>query len=113
VFITYAHESETHEEAMRDLWLLLRRNGIDARLDRTAAEWRQDWPLWMIEQVREAELVLVVASPGYKKRAEGFAAPDEGRGVQFEATLIREEFYRDPQRWDPQVPARTAAGHVH
>ena len=57
VFISYAHESDAHAEAVRDLWLLLRRNGIDARLDRTAAERRQDWPLWMIEQVREAEFV--------------------------------------------------------
>ncbi|WP_322767000.1 CHAT domain-containing protein, partial [Frankia sp. Cr1] len=93
VFISYAHESEAHAEAVRDLWVLLRRFGVDARLDRPAAEQRQDWPLWMIEQVREADFVLVVVSPAYRRRAEGQAGADEGRGVQFEAALIREALY--------------------
>ena len=66
VFVSYAHDSEAHAEAARDLWVLLRRCGLDAQLDRTAAERRQDWPLWMIQQVREAAFVLVVASPEYK-----------------------------------------------
>jgi hypothetical protein len=62
VFISYAHESEAHAEAVRDLWLLLRANGVDAKLDRVAAQRRQDWSLWMMEQVREADCVLAVAS---------------------------------------------------
>ena len=49
----------------------------------------------MVEQVRDARYVLVVASPAYKRRSEGLAAAGEGRGVQFEARLIREYFYRD------------------
>src|SRR5262245_10564797 len=52
----------------------------------------------MIEQVRESDFVLVVASPAYRRRAEGQARADEGRGVQFEAALIREECYRDRAR---------------
>src|SRR6478609_7519994 len=46
-------------------------------------------------QVCDADFVLIIASPAYKRRAEGAAAPDEGRGVQWEAALIREEFYAD------------------
>lgn len=95
VFISYAHDSDDHQEAVRDLWILLRGCGIDARLDLPAAERRQDWPLWMLEQIREADYVLVIASPAYRRRAEGTAAADEGRGVQFEAALLREELYRD------------------
>jgi len=98
VFVSYAHESAAHEDAVRELWLLLRRCGVDAQLDKPAAERRQDWPLWMLDQVGQADYVLVVASPAYKRRAEGQAAPDEGRGVQFEAALIREELYRDRER---------------
>ena len=95
VFISYAHDSTLHQEAVRDLWVLLRSLGVDAKLDLPAAERRQDWPLWMHEQVREADYVLVIASPAYRQRAEGDAPPGEGRGVQFEAALIREELYRD------------------
>jgi hypothetical protein len=94
VFISYAHDSDTHREAVREFWVLLRRSGIDARLDRTAAEQAQDWPLWMLDQVRKADFVLCVASPAYRRRAEGTEDPGRGLGVQWEAALIREEFYR-------------------
>ncbi len=95
VFVSYAHESSGHVEAVRELWVLLRSQGIDARLDLPAAERRQDWALWMLEEVREADFVLVIASPEYRRRAEGRAEPDEGRGVQFEAVLIREALYEN------------------
>ena len=75
VFISYAHDSDTHREAVREFWVLLRRSGIDARLDRTAAEQAQDWPLWMLDQVRKADFVLCVASPTYRRRAEGTEDP--------------------------------------
>src|SRR3989337_1512065 len=83
VFISYAHEDVKHMEHVRELWILLRRNGIDAVLDLPAAERRQDWAVWMHHQVRRAEFVLVVASPEYRRRSEGDASPDEGRGVQW------------------------------
>jgi hypothetical protein len=98
VFISYAHESEAHEALVRDLWILLRRLGVDAKLDLTAAERRRDWPVWMLGEVRAADFVLVIASAAYRRRAEGDAEADEGRGVQFEAVLIREEMYRDRAR---------------
>jgi hypothetical protein len=95
VFISYAHQPKEHEEAVRELWIFLRGCGIDAQLDLPAAEDRQDWQLWMLGQLRDADRVLVMASPAYRRRAEGLAAPDEGRGVQQEAALIREQLSRD------------------
>ena len=95
VFISYAHDSDEHMATVRDLWIFLRTQGINAQLDLPAAERRQEWPAWMLEQVRDARFVLVVASPAYEQRSEGPAAADEGRGVQYEARLIREYFYRD------------------
>ncbi len=54
---------------MRDFWLFLRANGVDARLDLPAAERRQDWAQWMTRQIRDAGRILVVASPviGHRK----------------------------------------------
>jgi tetratricopeptide (TPR) repeat protein len=95
VFISYAHDSDDHREAVREFWVLLRQCGIDARLDRTAAEQPRDWTLWMLEQMREAKFVLCVASPAYRRRSEGTEEPGKGLGVQWEAALIREEFLRD------------------
>ena len=59
---------------------MLRRNGVDPQLHLPAAERHQDWPVWMLRQVRRADFVLVIASPAYRRRAEGDAAADEGRG---------------------------------
>ncbi|MGH3907592.1 MAG: SEFIR domain-containing protein [Pseudonocardiaceae bacterium] len=95
VFISYAHDDAEHEDRVRQFWLFLRANGIDAVLDKPAAERRQDWSQWMLDQIRQARFVLVVASPAYRERAEGEAAPDEGRGVRWEAALIRQEVYAD------------------
>jgi hypothetical protein len=95
VFISYAHDDPQHEQAVRQLWGALRRVGIDAKLDMLAAQRPQDWPLWMMGEVRAADFVLVVASPAYKQRAEGDAGPGVGLGVQWEARLIREEVYSD------------------
>ncbi|MBE1500414.1 hypothetical protein H4696_007514 [Amycolatopsis lexingtonensis] len=104
VFISYAHESEAHVERVRELWIALRSHGIDAQLDLPAAGQRQDWALWMGHRVREADFVLVVASATYRRRAEGRAAADDGRGVQWEARLIRDAFYSHQDRLDRFVP---------
>ncbi|MGW4213834.1 CHAT domain-containing protein [Lentzea sp. NPDC004789] len=104
VFISYAHESQEHEELVRDLWIFLRQCGIDAKLDTAAAARRTDWALWMADQVRDADHVLVVASAAYRRRAQGQAGPDEGRGVQWEARLIRDAFYADQRALDRFVP---------
>jgi len=97
VFISYAHDDPAHDDRVRGFWLFLRANGVDARLDLPAAERRVDWAQWMTRQVRDADRVLVIASPKYKQRGEGDAGPDEGRGAQWEAGLIREIFYADQQ----------------
>lgn len=80
VFISYAHDDREHEERVRGLWVFLRAYGVDARLDLAAAQDRVDWAEWMTREVRDADRVLVVASPAYKRRAEGDAGPGEGRG---------------------------------
>ena len=95
MFISYAHGDQEHENRVRDLWLFLRQNGIDARLDLVAAEQRINWAEWMTREVRDADYVLVAASAAYKRRAEGDAEPHEGRGVQWEARLIEDLFYQD------------------
>ena len=82
---------------MREFWVFLRQNGVDARLDLVAAQQRVDWTEWMTREVRDADYVLVAASAAYKRRAEGDAEAQEGRGVQWEARLIRNLFYRDQE----------------
>ncbi len=115
VFISYAHESAAHVEAVRQLWTLLRESGVDAQLDLPATTQRQDWVLWMLGQLREAGYVLVVASAAYQRRGDGEAGPAEGRGVQFEAAMLRDLYYQDRPAWQKRVlpvilPGESEAG---
>ena len=97
---------------MRDFWLFLRQHGVDARLDLSAAEQPQDWTLWVGRELRECRFVLVVGSPEYKRRAEGDAPPEVGRGVQWEAGLIRALLYADQQAGRQRVVAVVLPGAI-
>jgi hypothetical protein len=116
VFISYAHEpeSDTHGRLVRRLWEFLRSHGVDAHLDLGVAGQRLDWALWMADQIRQADHVLVIASQNYRSQAEGHTEPDVGRGVQWEARLIRDAFYSDQHalnRFVPVVlPGQTVGG---
>ncbi|WP_410608711.1 SEFIR domain-containing protein [Amycolatopsis sp. lyj-109] len=97
VLISYARADEEHNEAVRHLAHLLRRNGIETEIDLYAARHRQDWAAWHQRQIIRADFVLIIASPEYKRQAEGEDAPHQGRSVSWEAMLIREDIYRDRQ----------------
>ncbi|MGW4061365.1 toll/interleukin-1 receptor domain-containing protein [Amycolatopsis sp. NPDC004747] len=116
VFLSYAREpgDPAHEEAVLRLWTFLRSCGVDARLDLGEASERRDWALWMAGQIRDADYVLVIASPAYRRSAEGRGDAHEERGVQWEARLIRDAFYADQHavnRFVPVVlPGQSVAG---
>jgi hypothetical protein len=96
VFVSYAHDSVQHKELVRQFATFLRtRVGLDVHLDRWYDDGRRDWSVWAIEQLREADFILVIASPAYRRRADGEAPPDEGRGAQFEAAIIRDNITRN------------------
>ncbi|EOD63617.1 toll/interleukin-1 receptor domain-containing protein [Amycolatopsis vancoresmycina] len=106
VFLSYAREpgDPAHEESVLQLWTLLRSCGVDARLDRGEAQQRRDWALWRGQQIREARYVLVIASPAYRRSAEGRGDASEERGVQWEARLIRDTFFADPHAVHRFIP---------
>ncbi len=106
VFISYAREPDdpSHEESVLRLWELLRSCGVDARLDLGEAPQRRDWALWRAQQIREAAYVLVIASPAYRRHAEGRGDASEERSVQWEARLIRDAFFADQHALNRVVP---------
>ncbi len=96
VFISYSHDSAGHKEQVRRFATFLREDvGLDVHIDAWYDDDRRDWSAWAIEQLRKADFILVVASPDYRRRADGEAEPDEGRGAQFEAAIIRDILTRD------------------
>jgi nucleoside phosphorylase len=96
VFVSYANTPPEHSTQVLLFARFLVDNGVDVVLDVWADRVGLDWSLWAVEQYRDSDFVLVVASPEYRRRAEGAVdAPTEGRGVQYEAAILREEYFRD------------------
>jgi hypothetical protein len=96
IFVSYAQDSPEHMEEVRELATFLRsRMGLDVHLDRWYENKRRNWSAWAARHLAEADFILVIASPGYKRRADGGAQPDEGRGAQFEAAIIRDNVTRN------------------
>ena len=96
VFISYAHDSPEHKDRVRQFATFLEvRIGLRVELDQWDDNVRRDWSLWATKQLTGADFVVVVASPEYRKRAEGSAPPHEGRGSQFEAAMLRDFLTKD------------------
>ncbi len=114
VFVSYVHESERHQADVLAFATFLRGQGVDAVLDRWSAASRHDWYAWAINEMTEATFVIVVASPTYRAVGDGGGPSDLHRGVQSEATLLRDLVYGDRLVWTPKVlpvllPGRTLA----
>lgn len=92
VFISYAHEDGTgaQSEHVRNLAQLLRTEGIDVRVDQFERRVVRDWVTWMQQEMETANVILVVASPAYKRSADN-SEGDASAGVAFEARLLRNE----------------------
>lgn len=82
---------------MLELAQQLRRDGVDAELDQFHEDELPHWPRWCGERMRpeNADFVLRVCTPEYKRRVEGRAPADVGKGVFWEGTFLHNELYRD------------------
>jgi formylglycine-generating enzyme required for sulfatase activity len=104
VFISYSHDSPVHTAAVLELSDRLRRNGIDARLDRYEPWPTQGWPGWMRQQVGAADTIVCVCTATYKERFEGRAPPGEGLGASWEGWLAENIVYHDRAQVGRFVP---------
>ncbi len=96
VFITYSHDTQAHKNQVREFATFLRREiGLDVHLDQWYDSRRLDWSAWAIDHLTNADFILVIASPEYKRRADGAAPPNEGRGAQFETAMIRDNLTKN------------------
>jgi hypothetical protein len=99
VFITYAHDSPEHKALVLQFAKFLRVDiGLDVHLDSWYDTRRRDWSAWAVEQLTVADFILVIASPDYRRRADGTSPTDEGRGAQFEAAMLRDNLTRNLRR---------------
>jgi hypothetical protein len=53
--------------------------------------------------IEKSDYVLVIASPSYRRPGDGYALPDDHRGVQAEAAALREKLHQDRATWLPRI----------
>jgi len=92
VFISYSHESEVHAELVLRLSNRLRLDGVDCRIDAFKKP-GEPWHSWMERQIARADVVLCVITEQYNLRFSNQVAEEVGKGVHWEANLIRNQLY--------------------
>jgi hypothetical protein len=111
VFISYAHDSPEHKEAVRRLADLLRDRGLPVVLDQWATGHRKDWSTWAPKAIVKSDFTLMIASPDYKTAADDFEDSDRNPGVQSEAAIIRDLLHGDRARWKRRFLPILLPGH--
>lgn len=99
VFISYSHDSDEHKQRVLSLSERLRDDGIETRLDEHVnGTPEKGWPLWMLDQLDDADFVLVICTETYYRRFRRKEEPGKGKGVRWEGALITQEIYDDAER---------------
>lgn len=99
VFISYAHDDDRHVDCVLAFAEFLCRCGLDVHLDRWDLHQRRDWYQWASGQIRQADKVLIVASPMCRRVGDGEIENTRHRGLQSELALVRELLHSDRARW--------------
>lgn len=87
VFISYSHDSDEHMERVLSLADQLRASGIDAMIDQYVHDPEDGWQVWTETQMRDSDLVLVVCTETYLKRAERREVSGTGHGAIWEISV--------------------------
>jgi CHASE2 domain-containing sensor protein len=93
VFMSYSHDSPEHRDRVLELADRLRADGIDASIDQYVQSPPEGWPAWCEAEIEKADFVLIVSTETYLRRVDRKEEPGKGRGVLWEARLIRQILY--------------------
>ncbi len=112
VFISYSHDSPEHQHRVLMLAQRLRHDGVDAILDLYLETPAEGWPRWMVNQIKEADRVLLVCTPTYAERFEGAAAPPGGKGAKWEGAVITQILFEAEHANEKFIPVVFNVGEV-
>lgn len=103
--VSYSHDSVDHERRVLDLSNRLRARGIDSLVDQyLSGAPSEGWPLWMERQIEQRDFTLMVCTEAYRRRFMEDEVAGVGRGVVWEARILRNLLYEDSQRHGRIVP---------
>jgi hypothetical protein len=86
-FVSYSRDADEHADAVLEFAMRLEEDGVAVSFDQY--EDPPDWALWMEQQVKEPQFVLMVCTEAYNRRVSGNEGPGRGAGATFEGALIR------------------------
>ena len=94
VFISYSHDSREHMDQVLTISDRLRADGIDCHIDQYEESPPEGWPRWMVNQIEDADLVLVVCTETYERQFRGREEAGKGLGARWEGAIITQEIYQ-------------------
>ena len=114
VFLSYAWESGKYRTWVKQLATRLRADGIDARLDAWHLADNGNIPEFMNREIREADWILVICSPGYQARVRATEDGTRVAGTGWEMRLLNGNVFVRNQnkilavlatgKWDEAAP---------
>ncbi|MEH2276941.1 MAG: SEFIR domain-containing protein [Nostoc sp.] len=104
VFISYSWDSTEHKKRVLNLSNRLREAGIDCMIDQYVAFPLEGWPLWMINQVKGADFVLLICTEKYYQRFMRKCENDKSLGVILESQNIIQELYEGQGKNSKFIP---------
>jgi hypothetical protein len=93
VFISYSHDSEEHQQNVLSLADRLRNEGIDCIIDQYEESPSEGWVRWAINQIEEADFVLVVCTEQYSQLFAGKGETTEGQVANWQGAIITQTIY--------------------
>lgn len=94
LFLSYSHDSDEHRERVLALSEQLRKDGFETRLDQYVnGAPSKGWIPWMLDQVDEADHVLVICTATYYRRFRRREEPGKGSGAIFESSILAQKIY--------------------
>jgi len=104
VFVSYSHDSNEHKQRVRMLSDRLVTHGIDCHIDQYEFSPDKGWPQWMIDQIDEADYVLVICTETYARRVTGNEVRGKGKGASWEGAVITRHIYNEQGRNSKFIP---------
>ncbi len=92
VFISYSHDSDEHCDRVASLSKKLHKDGLVTILDKDVTP-NEGWPIWINNNIIEADYVIVICTKTYCKRFYGNESSEGGKGVAFEGGIIIQQLY--------------------
>lgn len=104
VFISYTHDSLEHKDKVLRLADRLCSEGVDCHIDQYETSPPEGWARWMVNQVENADFVLVVCTEIYERRFNGKEEVGKGLGAQWEGAVITQDLYDSAARNTKFIP---------